>query len=81
MLGLLIGVLIGLGFIGVAVVGWSSQSFAERNWRNQPAWLPSRGPFRRRTLREARTGIRAAAVLTGLAGGFLIVALILTPTW
>jgi hypothetical protein len=73
MLGALVSILIGLGTVGVAVAAWSSEAFAEWNWRNQPAWLPSRGPWRNRSLREARVGIRAAAVLIGLAGGFLVI--------
>jgi hypothetical protein len=81
MLGLFVALLLALGIVASAVAAWSSESFAEWNWRNQPAWLPSRGPWRRRTLAEARTGTRAAAALWGLGGVFLIVLMIMSLIW
>ena len=76
MLGSIVALLLGLGIVASAVVAWSSDSFFEWNWRTASSW-----PFRRRTRTEARSGIRAAAALWGLAGGLLIVAAIASLIW
>lgn len=81
MLGAFVTVVLGLGMIGAAIVIWRSEAFAEWNWRNQASWLPSRGPFRRRSLSEARLGIRLAGLLMGIFGGFLILLVALNLSW
>jgi len=82
MLGTFIAVLLGFGMVVVAIAAWTWEPFAgwmaEWGWRNQAGWLPKRGPYRRRTLAEARTGVRAAALLMGLFGAFLTVLVIVS---